>query len=149
MNEKTRVGHRILIVQYAADCAEASERLADGGSETYFAQRHSVDAVARLASLGHEVSVVVAMTASACEKTMAPGLVAVGLGFNSHDRKGMETAVVRYTQKFLPTHVLLRTPMVKVLHWAVRRRIDVLVTLADSFGIGFKSWANLDGSSGC
>ena len=71
MSESTRVGHRILIIQYAGDYAEAWQRLADGGSETYFAQRHSVDAVARLAALGHEVCVVVAMTTSAYERTMA------------------------------------------------------------------------------
>lgn len=140
MNEKARVGHRILIVQYAGDYAEARERLANGGSETYFAQRHSVDAIARLAALGHEVSVVVAMTASAYERALAPGLVAVGLGFASHG-EGMEEAVLQYAQRFQPTHLLLRTPMTGVLRWAIGRRLDVLVTLADSFGTGFRSWA--------
>ena len=140
MNDKARVRHRILVVQYAGDYAEAWQRLANGGSETYFAQRHSVDAIARLAAIGHQVAVVVAMTDSAYERPMVPGLEAVGLGFDSHDKR-MEAAVLQYAQRFRPTHLLLRTPMTQVLHWAVRRKIDVLVTLADSFGTGFRSWA--------
>ncbi|NEQ88464.1 MAG: glycosyl transferase family 1, partial [Moorea sp. SIO2I5] len=39
---------RLLIIQYAGDYREAFERLANGGPETYYAQKYSVDSVAEI-----------------------------------------------------------------------------------------------------
>ncbi|MGB7712276.1 MAG: hypothetical protein WBL95_22545 [Microcoleus sp.] len=51
---------RLVIVQYAGDYAEAFERLAKGGSETYYAQKYSVDAVTEMGKRVESVAVICA-----------------------------------------------------------------------------------------
>lgn len=51
---------RLVIVQYAGDYAEAFERLAKGGSETYYAQKYSVDTVTEMGKRVESVAVICA-----------------------------------------------------------------------------------------
>ena len=48
---------RLVIVQYAGDYAEAFQCLARGGSENYYAQKYSVDAVTEMAKRSESVTV--------------------------------------------------------------------------------------------
>jgi len=49
---------RLVIVEYAGDYAEAFERLAKSGSETYYAQKYCVDAVTEIAKRAESVTVI-------------------------------------------------------------------------------------------
>ncbi|MEG4293035.1 hypothetical protein Q5692_30405 [Microcoleus sp. C2C3] len=53
---------RLVIAENAGDCAEAFERLAQGGSETYYAQKYSVDAVTETAKRAESVTVICCRT---------------------------------------------------------------------------------------
>ena len=128
---------RLLVVQYAGDYRETWRRLQAGGSETYFAQAYSDGQIARLATPPHQVAVVVGLTESAYEETLADGLVAVGLGGSS---RVSEAAILAFALTFRPTHLLLRAPMPRVMHWAADHHVATLLTLADSFGSGMRAW---------
>ena len=52
----------LLIIQYGGDYREAFKRLAKGGSETYYAQKNSIDAVAEIGKQIGEVATLCCMT---------------------------------------------------------------------------------------
>jgi hypothetical protein len=132
-----RSQRRLLVVQYAGDYRETWYRLKAGGSEIYFAQRYSDQAIADLARAGDRVAVVIGITDTAYEETLAEGLVAVGLGAGGAVH---EKSVIDYAEAFEPTHLLLRAPFEEVLAWAIQGDMRIALTLADSFGTGVKAW---------
>ncbi len=128
---------RLLIVQYAGDYRETVERFAEGGAETYYAQKYSVDAVAEIGEKIEEVAVLCCMTAEPYNKILQNGVRAIGAGFN-------QTIPVKELIKLIeeqnPTHLVLRTPIRRILLWAIKNRVKTLAILADSFvDGGFKA----------
>jgi glycosyltransferase involved in cell wall biosynthesis len=123
---------RLVIVQFAGDYRETYRSLQGGGAETYYAQRHSVDAVAKLAVGGREVVTICCTALQAYDDVLAPGVRAIGV--RAGERDADHAAVWRQVEHCRPTHLVLRSPFRHLLWRARLRRIPVLLTIADSFG---------------
>jgi len=73
---------RLVIVQYAGDYAEVFERLAKGGSETYYAQKYSVDAVTEMAKRAESVTVICCLSPEFNEKVLDNRVRTIACGFS-------------------------------------------------------------------
>jgi glycosyltransferase involved in cell wall biosynthesis len=121
---------RLIIVQYAGDYREAYNRFSMGESETYYAQKYSVDVVADIACKVDEISTLCCMTEESYNEVLGNGVRAIGAGFSEKiDTKKL----INLIENFRPTHLVLRTPNTEVLRWAIQKNLKILVTLADSF----------------
>ena len=121
---------RLLIIQYAGDYREAVRRFSAGEDETYYAQKHSVDAVAKIASKVDEVATLCLMTESPYDEMLENGVRAIGAGFKN---KISTRKIIRLIEAYKPTHLILRTPSREILSWSIRNKIKIILTLADSF----------------
>ncbi len=120
-------GKHIVFVQYG-DYVDAVERFARGGEETYAAQRHSVEFVA---SLTKDASVTVICLPGKKEwKMLSNGVQGIGLGWSKHQSI---SNLIRTLEKLAPTDVVLSTPLLPVLLWALVKRLRILPIFADSF----------------
>jgi glycosyltransferase involved in cell wall biosynthesis len=129
---------RLLIVQYAGDYRETVRHFAEGGEETYYAQRYSVDTVAELAQKIDGVTVICCRTSEAYDEVLVSGVRVIGGGF---DHKIPLRSLVQLIEQQAPTYLILRTPILAVLRWAIRRKIPTIALFADSFST--KGWHNL------
>ncbi|MEG4085810.1 glycosyltransferase family 4 protein [Microcoleus sp. POL10_C6] len=128
---------RLVIVQYAGDYAEAFERLAKGGSETYYAQKYSVDAVTEMAKRAESVTVICCMTPEFNDRVLENGVRAIGCGFNYKiDPKKLIDLIAKQN----PTHLVLRTTFPDLFNWAIKNEIKTLAVFAES--IATKTWRN-------
>jgi glycosyltransferase involved in cell wall biosynthesis len=121
---------RLTIVQYAGDYREAFQRFSNGGKETYYAQRYSVDFVGRLAQRLEQVAVVCAVSDVQYDLTLPNGVRAIGAGLKYGFSPNDLLPTVVKTQ---PTRLSVTTPLLPVLRWANRKKIRTIVPLADSF----------------
>jgi glycosyltransferase involved in cell wall biosynthesis len=121
---------RLTIVQYAGDYREAFERLANGGKETYHAQRYSVDLVGSLAKRLDQVSVICCTSETQYDVLLKNGVRAIGAGLPPSFKP---SDVIQELAKTRPTRLSLTTPMIAILKWAHANRIRTVVPLADSF----------------
>ncbi len=121
---------RLLMVQYAGDYRETVRRFAEGGEETYYAQRYSVDAVAAIGQKIDEVAVLCCMTSEAYDEVLSNGVRAIGAGF---DRKIATKHLIKLIEQQAPTHLVLRTPILEILQWVIRKKVQTIAVLADSF----------------
>lgn len=121
---------RLTIVQYAGDFKEASERLTQGGGETYRGQRYTVDYVERLTDKCDLVTTIAGVTNKKYDVTLASGARAIGAGFTS----GFDShEIVRLVAETQPDLLIVRSPIRPLLAWAIRHRCRTLLLLADSF----------------
>lgn len=120
---------RLLMLQYGGDYREAVQRFARGGSENYYAQKYSVDSVAKLAQQVEEVSFVSCVTDEPYNELLENGVRAIGGGFQGNVD---ENKVIQLIAQQNPTHLVLMTAMRKVLRWAISNRIKLLVMLPES-----------------
>ncbi|MEO0878893.1 MAG: glycosyltransferase [Pseudomonadota bacterium] len=121
---------RIGILQHG-DFAEAFERFAEGGAETYYAQRYSVDLVSNLAQTADFVGVCSTLAESGPEKELAPGLVAAPVPYRNG---GLDArAICALFDKWAIDRLILRSPSPGVLSWALRRGVLTLPIFADSW----------------
>jgi len=124
---------RLTIVQYTGDYREAFQRFAQGGKETYHAQRYSVNLVGDLVQRVKNVSVICALSEERYDVVLDNGVRAIGAGL----KQGFHPSeVVPHLVKTSPTRLSLTTPMVPILKWANANRIRTIVPLADSFQKG-------------
>ncbi len=121
---------RLMMVQYAGDYRETVRRFAEGGEETYYAQRYSVDAVAEIGKQIDEVAVLCCITAEPYNEVLANGVRAIGAGF---DRTISVKKLIELIEQQAPTHLVVRTPILEVLRWAIKKKIQTIAVLADSF----------------
>jgi glycosyltransferase involved in cell wall biosynthesis len=138
---------RVVIVQYAGDYREAVQRIATTGEETYYAQKYSVDAVTPHALGCDAVTVICCLTKTPYEEMLDNGVRAIGLGFSGpfDDR-----ALIPLLTREIPDWLILRTPAMHVLKWAVSQPFRTVASLADSFSskgirgyIRSRQWAKL------
>jgi glycosyltransferase involved in cell wall biosynthesis len=121
---------RLTIVQYAGDYKEAFERFAQGGKETYHAQRYSVNVVGSLAQQLEQVAVVCALSETKYDVVLDNGVRAVGAGLSAGFRP---SELLPQVEKTKPTLLSVTTPIVPILKWANNNQIPTIVPLADSF----------------
>jgi glycosyltransferase involved in cell wall biosynthesis len=121
---------RVLIVQYAGDYREANQRFSQGGDENFYAQKHSVEVVAKLAQKVDEVATLCFMTEEPYNEVLENGVRAIGAGFQDQINKAK---LIQIVESFKPTHLVLRTPNKPLLRWAIRHKVKTLPLLADSF----------------
>ncbi len=122
---------RLLIVQYAGDVREAYYRLTRDGEETYYAQRYSVNVLSEYLEHCEEVATLIFKTQEAFDEVLPNGIRTIGAGFE--DTAVNETQVLELVRGFRPTHLILVTPNLRLLKWAIKNRIRILVMIADSF----------------
>ncbi|MEG4146523.1 glycosyltransferase [Microcoleus sp. Pol12B5] len=128
---------RLVIVQYAGDYAEAFERLAKGGSETYYAQKYSVDAVTEMAKRAESVTVICCMTPEFNDRVLENGVRAIGCGFNY---KIDSQKLIELIAQQKPTHLVLRTTFPDLFKWVIKNEIKTIAVFAES--IATKTWRN-------
>ncbi len=121
---------RLLIVQYAGDYREAFYNLTEGRGETYYAQQYSVDAVSKAVAQVDEVATLSFLSNDRYNEVLPNGVRAIGAGF--HDKVNSQT-ILEIVKAQNPTHIVLRTPDRAVLQWAIKNKVQVMATLADSF----------------
>lgn len=122
---------RITFVQYG-DFGEAVRRFDTGGEETYAAQRYSVDLVRGLRRHAEDVCVI-CLAASSPEQKHADGVRTLGVRlYRELDEDGLAALVAQQR----PTHLVSRSPIVKLLRWATRNGVRTLPLLATSFPRG-------------
>lgn len=119
----------LVIVQYAGDFREAAIRLAQDGSETYRAQRYTVDYVQGLADRYH-VTTITGLTSEAYDTVLPSGARAIGAGFKDQFHTPTILGLLRKTA---PDRLILRLPNPILLRWAVKAGVPTLALLADSF----------------
>jgi len=126
---------RLVIVQYAGDYAEAFQRLAEGGSETYYAQKYSVDAVTEMAKRAESVTVICCMTSKFTEQVLENGVRAIGCGFKY---KINPQKLIDLIAQQNPTHLVLRTTFPDLFKWVIKNEIRTIAVFAES--ITTKTW---------
>lgn len=121
---------RLAFVQYG-DYRDAYRRFQQGGGETYYAQRYSVNFVANLRSRADFVGVCSTLGGESYEEELAPGLWSARTPLKAGllDAKPICERLARWEI----THLVLTTPSLDVLRWALRTRVATLPVLADSF----------------
>lgn len=120
---------RLLIVQYAGDYRETLQRLSQGGQETYYAQKYSVDAVAEMGKRLEKVAVICCLTTESYNEVLANGVYAIGAGF---ERDIKIKKLIKLIEEQNPTHLIVRTPIREVFHWGINNEIKILATFAES-----------------
>jgi len=128
---------RILLVQYTGGFREAVNRLREGGEETYYAQRYSVDTIAHIGQQVEEMAALVCITPDRYDEMLPNGIRAIGAGF---DKSWRNQDLITLIEAQKPTHIILTFPSREVLQWAIRQRIPTIAVLADSFPLD--GWRN-------
>src|SRR6478736_4547993 len=128
------MGARLAIVQHG-NYAEAAKRFAAGGAETFYAQKYSVDFVARLASRVQELSVL-HLSSDDPVVTLPSGVRSLGVRLYPPGQKARHGDVIRALETLKVDHVVLQGPIPRVIFWALARRIRILPIFADSFQTG-------------
>lgn len=127
----------ILFIQFG-DYRDAFINLNSGGSETYKAQKQSVDFVADLKQVhGHHVCVICVNSASDYDDNLPNGIRVVGFNKKNVNRE----AIYGVIDSFSTTHIVLRTPLAYVLEYCLKNSVKVLPVFADYFSNkGLLTW---------
>jgi glycosyltransferase involved in cell wall biosynthesis len=120
---------RLLIVQYAGDYREAFQRLAEGGDETYYAQKYSIDAVTEIRQRVESATVICCLTETPYDEVLANGVRAIGAGF--HQQINVKKLIELIAEQ-QPTHLVVRTPIREVFTWAREQRVRTIGVFAES-----------------
>lgn len=123
---------RLLFIQFAGDYREAVNRFSEGNDETYYAQQYSVNVVAEASKRVEEVATLCCMTEEYYDEVLENGVRAIGAGFKD---KIYTPRLIQLIEIYQPTHVVLRAPLRGIVRWSIRRKLKILLTLADSFSL--------------
>jgi glycosyltransferase involved in cell wall biosynthesis len=121
---------KLLIIQYAGDFKEAYQNRESGKGGNYYAQAYSLDIVCQQAALFDEVATLCCVSDTPHNELLFGNIRSISVsgknGFNLPE-------VLRLVGEYNPTDLILRTPHVPLLKYAVKKNINVFLTLADSF----------------
>jgi glycosyltransferase involved in cell wall biosynthesis len=126
-----RKDERLVLVQHG-DYAEAVRRFEEGGGETYFAQRYTVDFVGSLTQYFGSV-VVVTLWQDLPETVTSNGVTCAGIRLYPPGGSARHLGLIRMVERYRPSRLVVGGPIVPLLAWATIRRWPVLPLLADSF----------------
>jgi len=119
------------MVQFG-DYGEAERRFSAGGKETYFAQRSTVTFVATLVQRFGEVTVLT-VGADRPDERLPSGVRTMGVELYPRDGGSRALHVIRALERVAPDHMILVTPSLALLTWALLRGVRVLPMFFDSF----------------
>jgi glycosyltransferase involved in cell wall biosynthesis len=120
---------RFLLIQYG-DYREGYYALASGGPTTYYAHRYSIDSIAELGKTAEEVGVICCSGNTRYDEVLPNHVRVMDAGVPPWmDPRPL----LRQVERFGPTHLILATPLMEVLEWALPRGVDILPRFADSF----------------
>ena len=128
---------RVLFVQYSGDYRQAVQHFSVGQQETYYAQKYSVDSVAKLSEYAEEVAVLCCMSAEKYDEILPNGVRAIGAGFSE---KIDFTQVIQFIEQFRPTHLIIRIPNKELFNWAIQKKVKTIALFAES--ILTRGWRN-------
>ena len=115
---------RLLFIQFAGDYRDAVRRFSQGGDETYYAQKYSVNFVAELAQKVDEVATLCCLTDQPYNELLENGVRAMGAGFK-------ETVhlhpLIQLIETYQPTHIVLRAPLEGVIRWAIQKKLKIFL----------------------
>jgi len=117
----------IVFLQFG-DYKHAYNNLESGGVQQYYAQEHSVNYVSKLVDKFKHVTVLCVSTDYPHE--LLSNDVSV-VGINMVQRG--ENSLLDYLSTLTFSHLVIRTPLVKIINFATRNDIKVLPIIADSF----------------
>ncbi len=120
---------RVLILQYSGDYRAAVRSLAKGGSDTYYAQKYSVDAVAALVPQVEAVTVLCCTMSEPYNEVLENGVCAIGGGFSGQIPADALIALIAAQN---PTHLIVQFPMRPVFKWAIKHKVKTIAVLAES-----------------
>ena len=128
---------RLLVVQYTGDHRTAYECLASGGDETYYAQRYAIEAFGRIGRKIEQLGVLCCCSTAASDTICADGVrcMTSTVSPSSDDF----SSAIRQIEQFEPTHLIVGTPAVSVLRWAIAHGVKLLPMFADSFYYSLKN----------
>jgi glycosyltransferase involved in cell wall biosynthesis len=143
-------GKRITIAQFG-DYADAYWRLANGGMESYYAQKYTLDYIASVAAAPDVEALTVISCSEDLPESQLPNDVRVaGVKLYPAGKPPAYAQLLEAVKKSRPTHLIAMTPCLSLIAWAVRQRIAVLPMFADSFratglktSIGYRLLARL------
>ena len=128
---------RVLVVQYSGDYRQAAQHFSAGQQETYYAQKHSVDSVAKLSCYAEEVGVLCCLTAEEYSEVLPNGVRAIGAGFSEKiDFK----KIIQIIEQFQPTHLIVRLPRKEIFDWAIQKKVRTIALFAES--VMTRGWRN-------
>jgi glycosyltransferase involved in cell wall biosynthesis len=128
-------GKRHIVFLQWGDYEFAVNRFARGEGETYAAQRYSVEFVQ---SLTRDAKVTVACIPLAVSEGVASnGVHTLGLGF---PRRLFALHLVRELERLAPTDLILCSPDLVAIGWALMRGVRLLPVFADSFDAADKMY---------
>src|SRR5688572_29191619 len=120
---RSRARRHVVFVQYG-DYRQAVRRFAEGGAETYVAQRYSVDHVGGLTK--RMAVTVVCLPAEPHDEMLPNGVRWIGLG---HDPSKQDPRLIGVLEQLDPTDVVMTTPHLPALAWCLLRGTRVLPLL--------------------
>ena len=124
---------RLTMVQFG-DYAEAVWRFANGGAETYYAQKYSVEFVASLAARKDiESLTVINVSSNQAAAELPNGVRTLGVELYPKGQRPRYRQLVDAVKQTSPTHLVVVSPIMPLIRWGVRARIPVLPMFADSF----------------
>ncbi|HEY6925002.1 MAG TPA: glycosyltransferase [Steroidobacteraceae bacterium] len=124
---------RLTIVQFG-EYAEAVERFSEGGRETYYGQRYTVEFVGSLAARAQTESLtVVNLSVDAPPRTLPNKVHVRSLELYPRNGPSRHRQLTRIVAATRPTHLIVMSPIAPLIRWGIRARIPVLPMFADSF----------------
>lgn len=131
-----------LTILQMGDYADAFERFAAGGEETYYAQKYTVDFVGALAATdGVDKVTIISAEKYAPERTMANGVNTVGIELFPEAEKPRYQALCQLLDQIETSHLVIAMPLLPILQWALGKDLKILPLLADSFADkGLRQW---------
>ncbi len=129
-----RRGAKRLTLVHFGDYAEAYWRFKNGGPETYFAQKYTMDFIASLVSNRVVDSVSsVSLSANLDGVTLPNGVHTLGVELYPEGQRSRHRQLVEAVRQTNPTHLIVTSPSIPLISWGVRSQIPVLPMFADSF----------------
>lgn len=123
----------IVFIQFG-NYAEAVYRFAAGGKEDYYAQKYTVEHVARLVA-NHTATTVITFSCAYPFEVLPNGVGAQGVLLYPPNSRARDSDLLRALEERQPTDIILAAPIRSVLRWAIRHRVRTLPLFADSFAM--------------
>ena len=136
-NPPSRSSVRLLVVHFTGNHSVAYETLSSGADETYYAQRYAIEALGRIGRGIEQLGVLCCCSNEVADVICADGVRSMASTV-SPSSTDYSTAICQI-EKFEPTHLIIGTPALSLLRWALSHHVKLLPMFADSFYYSLKN----------